>query len=118
MKKKLEKVTLLGIDCVDLDRLMLAMNICQEEFEFGDVKILTSIKSDHKDIIPIEPINSVEEYSNFVLSELDKYVQTQYVLLVQYDGFILNPEQWADDFLNYDYVGAPWLVDDFFCGAF
>jgi len=32
-KRKLETVTLLGIDCVDLDRLVLAMDICQEKFE-------------------------------------------------------------------------------------
>ena len=33
--------------------------------------------------------------------------------IIQYDGFILNPEAWSDQFLNYDYVGAPWLVGDF-----
>ena len=24
------------------------------------------------------------------------------------DGFILNPHLWNDEFLNYDYIGAPW----------
>jgi hypothetical protein len=36
-KKKLEGVTLLGIDCIDLKRLNLAMEICQKDFEFDDV---------------------------------------------------------------------------------
>jgi hypothetical protein len=109
-KIKLATVTLLGIDCLDLDRLILAMDICQQKFEFADVKILTSIDSNHENIIKIDPINSTEEYSTFVLSELDNYVNTPHVLIVQYDGFILNPEQWTDEFLKYDYVGAPWLV--------
>ena len=112
MKRKLETVTLLGIDCVDLDRLVLAMNICQQEFEFAEVKILTSIDSERKDVVKIEPIKSIEEYSKFVLSELDKYVDTEHVLIVQYDGFILNPEAWSAEFLKYDYIGAPWLVGD------
>jgi predicted nucleotidyltransferase len=29
---------------------------------------------------------------------------------VQYDGFVLNPESWTNEFLKYDYIGAPWLV--------
>ena len=118
MKKKLETVILLGIDCVDLDRLILAMDICEEKFEFADVKILTSIKSDHENVIPIKHIDSVEQYSKFVLAELDNYVDTEHVLIVQYDGFILNPEAWMDEFLQYDYVGAPWLVDQMFVDMF
>jgi hypothetical protein len=112
MKKKLETVTLLGIDCIDLDRLLLVMDICQHEFEFADVKIITSIKSSHENVIKINPIKSTEEYSKFVLSRLDEYIETSHVLIVQYDGFILNPEQWTDEFLKYDYIGAPWLVGD------
>jgi len=34
------------------------------------------------------------------------------VLLVQHDGFVLNPDSWEDEFLQYDYIGAPWLVAD------
>lgn len=112
-KKKLNGVTLLGIDCINLDRLNLAMEICQKDFEFDEVKILSSLSSDKiKNIIKIKPINSLEEYSLFTIKELDKYVDTPYVLIVQYDGFILNPKAWNDEFLNYDYIGAPWLVAD------
>lgn len=110
MRKQLKGVTLLGIDCVDIDRLILAAEICLKDFEFESVKLLTSIKSDHKDIVPIEPLNSVEEYSKFVIEKLDEYVQTPYVLLIQYDGFILNPNAWSDEFLECDYIGAPWFV--------
>jgi len=112
MKKKLNGVTLLGIDCIDLDRLQLAMDICQEKFKFADVKILSSLKTSQKNVIAIKKINSLEEYSKFVISELDNYVETPHVMIVQHDGFILNPKQWTDEFLKYDYIGAPWLVAD------
>jgi hypothetical protein len=29
-------------------------------------------------------------------------------LIVQYDGYIINPDKWKDEFLNFDYIGAPW----------
>lgn len=110
MKKKLTDITLLGVDCVDIGRLILAAEICEKDFEFGKVKLFTSIKSDHKNIVPINPILSVAEYSRFIIAELDHYVDTPFVLIIQHDGFILNPNAWADEYLNYDYIGAPWLV--------
>ena len=36
------------------------------------------------------------------------YVDTDYVLTIQSDGFVINPNYWSCDFLNYDYIGAPW----------
>ena len=111
IKNKLENVTLLGVDCVNFDRLALAMEICQKELEFADVKILTSLEVNHKDAVKIDPIKSIEEYSHFIIRELANFITTSHVLIVQYDGFILNPQAWTDDFLNYDYIGSPWLVD-------
>ena len=110
---KLDSVTLLGVDCVDIDRLILAAEICQKEMQFADVKLLTSIgTSNNPHIVPIKPITSTEEYSKFIISELDKYVETEHVLIIQFDGFILNTDAWSDDFLKYDYIGAPWFVAD------
>jgi len=111
-KRQLKTVTLVGIDCIDVDRLVLAMNICQESFEFADVKIFTSLPSTNPDVIKIEPIDSLEEYSRFVIHDLSKYIETVHILLVQHDGFILNPEAWDDEFIDYDYIGAPWLIGD------
>jgi len=112
-KRTLETVTLLGIDCVDIDRLVLAADICRERFEFAEVKLLTSLPAQHHaNIIPISPLNSTEAYSHFTIAELDRYVDTEHVMIIQYDGFILNPDAWTDEFLTYDYIGAPWLVQD------
>lgn len=112
MKRKLENVTLLGIDCVDIERLILVSEICQQQIDFAEVKLLTSLRRTHGHIISIKPIKSIDDYSRFIITELDNYVHTDYVLLIQYDGFILNPKAWSDEFLEYDYVGAPWLVNN------
>lgn len=111
-KVYLKHVTLLGVDCVNLDRLILAAEICQRNFDFGDVKLLTSLENNHPNTIKIDRIGSVEEYSRFIITQLDNYVRTPHVLVFQYDGFILNPDQWTNEFLQYDYIGAPWLTAD------
>src|ERR1700722_4665835 len=108
--KSLPDVTLIGIDCVDLKRLQLAADICCKEMTFGAVKLLSSIPSDDPRVIGIPKKQSVQEYSKFAIAELDTYIQTSHALIIQYDGFILNPQAWSDEFLEYDYVGSPWLV--------
>lgn len=113
-KIKLSNVTLLGIDCVDIKRLQKAMDISQENIEFAEVKLLSSIQSDDPRWVKIEPINTIEDFSKFCIKDLIKYVDTDYVLLVQHDGFILNPHSWSNDFLDYDYIGAPWYIKENF----
>lgn len=115
MKRKLENITLLGVDH-KLDRLQKAFEICEHYFYFADKKLFTRtiretitntwIKIINKDI------NSKKEYSHFMIKEINKYVETDYVLIIQYDWFILNPNAWTDEFLKYDYIGAPWWYND------
>ena len=47
-------------------------------------------------------------YSKFILNDLHHYVDTDYCLVVQSDGFVLNASSWDPKFLSYDYIGAPW----------
>ena len=47
-------------------------------------------------------------YDRFILNELPNFIHTEYFLVVQTDGFIMNPSAWDDQFLEYDYIGAPW----------
>ncbi|MBP9760366.1 MAG: hypothetical protein KBD24_03285 [Candidatus Pacebacteria bacterium] len=111
--RTLPTVTLLGIDCVNIERLMLVADLCQEYFAFGDVKLLTSLPvPTGVPKVEIPPICSSAEYSEFVIRHLAEYVDTSHVLIIQYDGFILNPDAWDDAFLTYDYIGAPWFVRD------
>lgn len=110
--RKLDTVTLFGLDCIDIDRLILAAEICKKDFEFAEVKLLSSIPSAHPDVVQVEPVNSVRAYSEFMLKRVADYTTTDHVLVIQHDGFILNPEAWTDDFLKYDYIGAPWLIND------
>lgn len=68
------------------------------------------IESDLVEVIDIGIIKG-KVYTDFVLKELHKYIDTEHVLIVQYDGYILNPHLWQDEFLNWDYIGAPWSIE-------
>lgn len=49
-----------------------------------------------------------EEYSKFMLFGLHPFIETNHVITVQWDGFAVNQNRWLDEFLDYDYIGAPW----------
>ena len=57
----------------------------------------------------IKPLRSKSDYSKFLIFELYKYIKTSHVLIVQWDGFIVNPKKWQKNFLLYDYIGAPFI---------
>ncbi|KAK43147.1 glycosyl transferase [Caballeronia jiangsuensis] len=57
----------------------------------------------HRVIAPL----SYHEYSWFIMFALWKLIDTEFALIVQEDGWILDIRNWSDDFLNYDYLGAP-----------
>lgn len=111
--RTLSEITLIGADCVNAERLARAMDICQKEMEFGAVKLLTSLPLNDPRRVEIAPLTSIEAYSTFCIRELHRYVDTPYALIVQHDGFILNPDAWDARFLEWDYIGAPWYVQDF-----
>lgn len=107
-KHSLDSVTLLGVDCVDIDRLVFAAEVSQRHLRFHATRLLSHLSHPDADITPIAPITSKREYSTFVMKELYKHVDTPHVLIIQWDGFVLNPFAWTDAFLDYDYIGAPW----------
>jgi len=107
MKISLADITLIIIDCINLERAQIALDICQKNIRFGEVKLLTHFEDpDVLRIVKINKIDTIKKYSNFCLKELNNYIDTDYCLLIQYDGFILNPEKWTDKFLEYDYIGC------------
>ena len=63
-------------------------------------------------IKPIEVNMQNIDYSYWMLSHLGEClsshsVEYKNVLIQQWDSCVINPSLWNDDFLNYDYIGAP-----------
>jgi hypothetical protein len=57
---------------------------------------------------PIPRLASRADYSRFVMGNLAGHIETGHALLVQWDGFVRDGRAWRDEFLEYDYIGAPW----------
>lgn len=83
--------------------------------EFGGVKIITPIAIRCPDFAKNEvtsthALDSIDSYNHFMIYELHKHIETDFALVVQADGYVLNPGAWTDEFLEFDYVGAPWPI--------
>ena len=67
----------------------------------------------NEDVLPgskwvkIDPIDQVG-YSRVVFKELAPHIETDHFMVVQYDGMPIDPKFWNDEYLKYDYIGAPW----------
>lgn len=115
-RRSLPQVTLCCIDStLRLPWALKALQRCIDQIEFGDAFLCTDAASLGGRSLPagvrwieIEPLRSIEAYSEFVIKSLATHVRTSHVLIVQWDGFVLNSAAWSDEFLLYDYIGAPW----------
>jgi hypothetical protein len=81
-----------------------------KSFSFDEVLILSDLPEAWGDfsITKIDRITSINHYSILLLSELHKYINTDYFIVTQYDGFVLRGDQFSPHFYHYDYIGAPW----------
>lgn len=49
------------------------------------------------------------EYSIFMLYSLGQIIDTDFALIVQNDGWVVDGSKWRDEFFDYDYIGGPIL---------
>ena len=47
------------------------------------------------------------QYSLFVMFALHNFIDSDYCLIVQHDGWVINGKNWSEEFFKYDYIGAP-----------
>jgi glycosyltransferase involved in cell wall biosynthesis len=108
----LPNVTLIGVDCTDINRLIRAADASCRDIQFGAVKLLSSQVSKDPRVVRCRPIKSKAEYSVFMMKELSGHVDTDFALVIQYDGHVINWQAWDDKYLDYDYIGATWWFKD------
>ncbi|HEX6827260.1 MAG TPA: DUF5672 family protein [Nitrospiraceae bacterium] len=107
-KPNLNNVTLLCTDTTPKSALAArAIEKSLEQATFGAVKLLTN-HNDYPYCVRIPVIQGIAEYSNFCVRDLHRHFDTSHVLVIQADGYALNGGAWTDEFLKYDYIGAPW----------
>lgn len=117
MKTKIEKlqlpqVTLVAMTSVNVKATIQAMEYSMRGIDFGDAVLIThkkplglpkSIRYSHT-----SKLTNIDDFNYKMVYELGDHIKTDYALIVHADGFVVHPEMWRDEFLDYDYIGAPW----------
>ncbi len=60
------------------------------------------------ELVRIDPIRHIQTYNRLITKDLAEHLRADHVLVIQYDGFVLNPIRFEAKFLQQDYIGAPW----------
>jgi hypothetical protein len=107
-KLDLTDVALCAPDSVNVPLTAKALNLSTARCEFGDAILLSdvAVKGSFRHV-PIDRL-SRDAYQVFVLKKLPLIVKAPFVLLIQWDGYVLDPTCWLPEFRQYDYIGAKW----------
>jgi hypothetical protein len=112
----LKDVTIVSVTGVNSKSHLQAIKYSSRYINYAAKKLITSedIQDDDVEVIKIGAMDYVE-YSRFLVYDLGDHIDTTHALIVQSDGYVVNPDMWKDEFLEYDYIGAPWPLpmDDF-----
>lgn len=105
---KLDNITLCAIDCRHPDMAVSAIEKSIKQVQFADCILFSDTKHPKCNTVLIDPIKHMDDYDRFVFKEMHKHINTDYVLIIQWDGWVIDKFAWDDRFLEYDYIGAPW----------
>ena len=111
-KLQLPQVTLVAMTSVNIKETIQAMKYSMRGIDFGDAVLIThkkpfglpkNIRYSHT-----SELTDIDAFNYKMVYELGDHIHTDYAMIVHADGFIVHPEMWRDEFLKYDYIGAPW----------
>lgn len=105
----LDDVTIVSVAGIKAKEALAAIKHSCKDIKFKRAILITpdDITDDSVEIIKCEQLN-YEQYNHFIVYRLHEYINTTHALIVQNDGYVVNPFEWTDSFLKYDYIGALW----------
>jgi len=119
---KLHDVTLVMVETREHTLARMAIEDCLDQAEFDDVLIVTDRPLEfsslsvshgvHPQFKLVEDWPSKLGWSQSWWFDVPPLLKTSHTLNVQWDSWICDPGMWDDEFLNYDYIGAPWWYKD------
>lgn len=112
--KKINNCSLIAIDCYNYGGAVSSLKKSMAQCEFDKVLFFTDIEIEIEgiEVIKIPSISSKDEYSQFILKEVWKFIDTEFVLVTQHDSWVLNADSFDDGLYRVDYAGALWLETD------
>jgi len=113
-RRDLPQVTLCCVDTRTPELALYAMRRCMAHLAFARCVLVSTEAARALDLsgielVTIDPLQSIDDYSCYVLKGMVSLLTTSHMLLIQWDGFVRDAQLWTDDFLTFDYIGAPWV---------
>lgn len=110
MKLNLNDVTVCAIDSVNMALSARALHLTMAQCDFADAILFSHVPVEGAfRTVVIENLNSLAAYQFFSVKRLPALIATPFVLVVQWDGYVINPRAWNPSFREYDYIGARWF---------
>lgn len=113
-KLHLPQVTLVAMASKNVYATVRALSYSSSKIEFANIVLISHKKPFY---LPskikfryTEKSKSIDDWCYKIIFELNNHIETEYALLIHSDGFVVNPDQWRDDFLNFDYIGSPFPI--------
>jgi hypothetical protein len=105
----LKDVTICSVDSVHPDLAARALRISCSQCDFGDAILVSHqpVRGPFRNA-KVDQVNSTVEYARIVYKRLPEWIDTPFVLMVQWDGYVIDAAAWRDEFRQYDYIGARW----------
>jgi hypothetical protein len=109
----LPEVTLVAVSSMALSATVRALQRSLAQVRPAEAILLSDIRPPERVLdgikyVKTKKMENRQSYSNFILKSLANYIETEFALCIQWDGYILDAQTWSDEFLTVDYVGAPW----------
>ncbi len=116
-KLNLNNITLIAVAGVRAEETFKALQYSCKNIEFAEKRLITYKDIPNEDgidvlVLPVMSNMNYEAYNKFIIYDLHKYINTEFILLIQDDGFVINADKWQNEFLNWDYIGAPWFIPE------
>ena len=110
---ELAQVTLCAVDTRSPALAAMSLRRSMAGIDFGRVLLFTRGWAPAQplpgvEVVEIDLLRSGADYSHFVMRQLPAHIRTSHVLVTQWDGFVVDPQAWTEEFLAHDYVGAVW----------
>jgi len=116
--RELAGVTLICVDTLNHALALRALALSRAALQFAETLFLTHAMPgglhvpSGVSVREIAKLGSRDDYSRFILKSLLAHVTTPHVLLIQWDGYVINPDSFDPAFLDCDYIGAKWFWFD------
>lgn len=118
MKLHLPSVTMVATDTFMPERTMKALRLAADSVEFAEI-VLVCLPG----FVPKEPLRGLRLFyvditdarrkrEEFLVGRMAETYATPFCLHMEWDAGIGNSYSWNSDWLQYDFIGAPWPFND------